>query len=295
MSPYLWSLSQLTRRRTADAMELSVVRIHKASAPVGGQPWVPVRPVIYPDKYLSQCPFILLNEESHPALSEFPIRSRKGAIAVTLVVDGSVERTDVTDAHWRLAQGDAQFSMGGGDVVQGATSGEVGVKMLRLWLHLPPTLELAIAHPQVVRREDAARANLGDASVLLYAGTLGPTSGPHTSPWPITVADISLPAGKRASLALASTERSFAYILGGDVELGRNRVPLNRGNVAWVERTVRPGGVDSLTLRASKATRILFFSSPVFGEDELAVEVPVIGADRRTFSLEQSTDCEART
>ena len=243
-------------------MELSVVRIHKASAS-GGQPWVQARPVIDPDKYLSQCPFILLNEESHTPLSEFPIHSRRGVIVVTLVLEGSVEQTDNTGAHWRLGEGDADFSIGGGGVRQGATSSELGVKLLHLWINLPAALEPSSARHQVVRHEDAHRANVGDASALLYAGTLGATSGPHTSPWPITVADLSLPAGRRASLPLASTERRFAYILSGDIELGRNQVQLNRGNVAWIERTDTPGGINSLTVHATKDARVFLFSSPV--------------------------------
>jgi redox-sensitive bicupin YhaK (pirin superfamily) len=249
-------------------MELSVVRIHKAGTS-GGQPWVQARPVVRPDNYLSQCPFILLNEESHPPLSEFPIHSHRGVVTVTLAVEGSVEQTDRTGTHWHLAQGDATFSTGGG-VMQGATSSEQGVRLLHLWINLPATFKGGRAHHQVVRHEDASRANFGDASVLLYAGTLGMASGPHADPWPVAVADLSLQAGKLASLPLTSTERSFAYILSGDIELGRNQVRLNRGHVAWFERTVRPEGINTLTLRAEKETRILLFSSPVFGEGESA-------------------------
>ena len=246
-------------------MELSVVRIQKAGAS-GGQPWVPTRPVVHPDKYLSQCPFILLNEESYPSLSEFPVHSHRGVVAVTFAVDGRVEQTDSAGACWHLRQGDAGFSIGGGGVMQGATRSDTGVKLLHLWIDLPSTLKPGSAGHQVVRFEDAHRANFGDASALLYAGTLGTSSGPYTSPWPVTVADLSLQAGKQASLPLTSTERCFAYILSGDVELGRNQVQLNRGNVAWIERTVEPPNVNLLTLRAAKETRILLFSSPVFGE-----------------------------
>jgi redox-sensitive bicupin YhaK (pirin superfamily) len=252
-------------------MELSVVRIHKASAS-GGQPWVQARPIIHPDNYLSQCPFILLNEESHPPLSQFPIHSHRRVVTVTLVVDGSVEQTDMTGAHCRLGQGDAAFSIGSRGVVQGATPSERGVKLLQLWINVPSTLAPGGEDPQVVRQADACRGTFGDAAALLYAGTLGATSGPHTSPWPITVADLSIQAGKRASLPLRSTERNFAYILNGVIELGRNQVQLNRGNVAWIERTVDPGGVDSLSLRATKESRILLFSSPMLDEADSATD-----------------------
>jgi quercetin 2,3-dioxygenase len=249
-------------------MELSVVRIHQPRS-FGDQPIVQARPVIHPDRYLSQRPFILLNEESYPPLGEFSVHSHPEVIAVTLVVDGSLEQADGAGAHQRLSQGDANFSIGGGPVTQASACGESGVRLLRLWIRVPESLKPTQAHGQVVRFLDARRADLGDASALLYTGTLGTVAGPYASPWPVTLADLSIPAGKRISVPLASTERSFAYVLGGNVELGRNQVQLTRGGVAWIERTVREGLVNSVPLYAAKDIRILLFSSPVFEvEDE---------------------------
>ena len=253
-------------------MELSVIRIHKASAP-GGQPWLNARPVVHPDKYLSQCPFVLLNEETYEPHGEFAVHSRKGVVSVTLVLDGSAQQTDATGARWQLARGDADFSIGSGGVLQG-TANESGVQLLRLWINLPHTLSGAGARHQVVRRAEARRANFGDASALLYAGSLGAASGPHTCPWPLTVADLSLQAGQTMKLPLASNERSFVYVVRGNVELGRNRVHLGRDSIAWIERRVGvgpefelgPESINSLSARAAKETQLMFFSSPVFGE-----------------------------
>lgn len=246
-------------------MELSVVRIHKATT-AGSQPWVQARSVVHPDKYLSQCPFILLNEEFYPPLSEFPIRSHDGVIAMTLVLEGGVEQTDGSGRQWRLKQGDADFSTGRGGVLRAETSGEEGVRFLHLWINMPPSLKPNMAQRQIVRHADTHAASFGDASALLYAGSLGSASAPQRSPWPITIVDIALEAGAQASLPIASTERSFAYILAGAVELGRNQVRLNRGSVAWMERTVTAGDVNSLKAHALTDTRMLFIASPVIGE-----------------------------
>ncbi|HEY2255765.1 MAG TPA: hypothetical protein VGI11_09025 [Variovorax sp.] len=246
-------------------MELSVVRIHKATSS-GGQPRVQARSVVHPDKYLSQCPFILLNEEFYAPLSEFPVRSHNGVVAMTLVLEGSLAQTDGTGSWWRLDQGDADFATCRGGVLRAEASGGEGVRFLHLWVNLPPSLKPHETQRQIVRREDTQRAFIGDATGSLYAGSLGTASAPQVSPWPLTVADLSLQAVTRASLQLASTERSFAYILSGAIELGRNQVPLNRGNVAWTERTVTPGDVNALPAHAVTDTRLLFVSSPVFGD-----------------------------
>ena len=252
-------------------MELSVVRIHKTTSS-GSQPWVQARSGVHPDKYLSQCPFILLNEEFYPPLSEFPIRSHDGVIAMTLVLEGSMAQTDGTGASWRLGQGDSDFSTGRGGVLRAETSGEEGVRFLHLWVNMPPSLKPDMAQRQIVLHRDAHTASFGDASALLHAGSLGSASAPQRAPWPITVVDLSLKAGAQASLPLASSERSFAYILSGAVELGRNEVRLNRGSVAWTERTLTPGDVNPLKVRALADTRMLFISSPVIGKQASAGE-----------------------
>ena len=252
-------------------MELSVVRIHKTTS-AGSQPWVQARSVLHPDKYLSQCPFILLNEEFYPPLSEFPIRSHDGVIAMTLVLEGGMTQTDGAGNSWRLEPGDSDFSTGRGGVLRAETSGEQGVRFLHLWVNMPPSLKPNEPQRQVVRRADAQTTSFGDASALLYAGSLGAASAPYASPWPITIVDLSLQAGAQASLPLASTERSFAYLLNGTAELGRNQVRLSRGSVAWTERTVTPGDINSLRARAMTDTRMLFISSPVIGEHLSAVE-----------------------
>ena len=252
-------------------MELSVVRIHKTTS-AGSQPWVQARSVVHPEKYLSQCPFILLNEEFYPPLSEFPIRSHDGVIAMTLVLEGSVEQTDGSGRQWRLEQGDADFSTGRGGVLRAETSGEEGVRFLHLWVNMPPSLKPNMTQRQIVRQADTHAASFGDASALLYAGSLGAASAPQRSPWPITIVDLALKAGAQASLPIASTERSFAYILSGAVELGRNQVRLNRGSVAWMERTVTPGDVNSLKAHALTDTKMLFISSPVIGEHVSALK-----------------------
>ncbi len=252
-------------------MELSVVRIHKTTS-AGSQPWVQARSVVHPDKYLSQCPFILLNEEFYPPLSEFPIRSHDGVVAMTLVLEGGMTQTDGTGNSWRLEQGDSDFSTGRGGVLRAETSGEQGVRFLHLWVNMPPSLKPDVPQREIVRQADTQSASFGDASALLYAGSLGAVSTPHRSPWPITIVDLSLQAGAQAALPLASNERSFAYILNGTAELGRNQVRLNRGSVAWTERTVTPGDVNSFKARAMTDTRMLLISSPVIGEHASAVE-----------------------
>ena len=252
-------------------MELSVVRIHKAIHS-GRQPWAQARSVIHPDKYLSQCPFILLNEESHASFSEFPVRSRDGVIAMTLVLEGSVEQTDGRGERWRLDQGDADFSTGRGGVLRAETSGEQGVRFLHLWVNMPASRKPGAERRCIVRREHARRVRFDDASGLLYAGSIGSTPTPQGSPWPITIMDVSLQAGGKASFPLASSERSFSYILSGSLQLGRNEVRLNRGNVAWTERSVVPGDVDALTARAVSDTRLVFISSPVIGERPAGID-----------------------
>jgi redox-sensitive bicupin YhaK (pirin superfamily) len=109
------------------------------------------------------------------------------------------------------------------------------------------------------------------------------------SPWPITLADLQLPPDAQLTLPLRSSERCFAYVMDGEVEIGRNRVRLARGNVAWIERGLEPGGIDTLPMHAIKRTRVLLFASPVAETEPTAP-----GARTRAYRALRAAQMAAR-
>ena len=247
-------------------MELSVVRIHKAHSP-SGQPWQRTRLVVQPEKYLSQCPFILLAEDWFSPQGGFPTHPHKGIVTVTLVLDGSVRHLDDAGAQLRLNKGDAGFMTAGEGVLHGETPGARGAHVLRLWLNLPSALKSAEARYECLRLADVRVKALDGATALVYAGKVEGVSAPFRSAWPLTLVDLRLQPEMTLDMPLPSGARSFAYVIEGDVEMGRNRVCLGRGDVAWIERgLVDSDSHDTLQIRATREARVLIFASPVIDE-----------------------------
>ena len=182
---------------------------------------------------------------------------------VILVLHGSVKHSYGAGAQRQLSRGDAAFLTTGAGVLHGEVAGEHGAHLMRLWLSLPEQLHSVEPRYELVRCTQAAHAALGQGTARVYAGKLADSSAPLRSPWPITLADLRLPPDAQFTLPLRSSERCFAYVMDGEVDIGRNRVCLTRGNVAWIERGLEPVGIGKLPMRAIKRTRVLLFASPV--------------------------------
>lgn len=243
-------------------MELSVVRIHKADSP-SGPPWAHTRLVVPPEKYLSQCPFVALSEDRYMPDGGFAIQRHEGTVMVVLVLHGSVKHSYGAGAQRQLSRGDAAFLTTGTGVLHGETAGEHGAHLMRLWVSLPEPLHSVEPRYELVRCTQAGYAALGQGTARVYAGNLADSSAPLRSPWLITLADLQLPADAPLTLPLRSSERCFVVVMDGEVEIGRNRVCLARGNVAWIERGLEPAGIGNLPMRAIKHARVLLFASPV--------------------------------
>ncbi len=247
-------------------MELSVVRFDKNSA-TAEPPHVHLRAAVVPDNYLSQCPFLLLNETSYAPRSEFSVPSRAGVVAVTIVLNGSVRQSDEAGEWVHLQSGDAAFFKGcSSGLAQGKASNK-GVRLLQMWVDLPAPIKTTEFKRHVVRHQDVLATTVGDAALSLYCGALGTSTGPLVTPWPFTVADLTIQDAAATTLPLASNERTFVYILTGHVALGRNQVRLSRGSVAWIERTTGREEINSLTIRATNEARLLLVSSAVHGQE----------------------------
>ena len=247
-------------------MELSVVRVHKAHSP-SGRPGQRARLIVQPEKYLSQCPFILLAEDWFSPQGGFPTHPHEGIVTVTLVLNGSVKHLNDAGVQLHLDKGDAGFVTAGGGVLHGEMAGPQGAHVLRLWLNPPSALKSTQARYECLRLARVQSQALDGGTALVYAGKVDDISAPFMSVWPLTLVNLRLRPEARFAMPLPSGERSFAYVLDGEVELGRNHVGLGRGHVAWIERGLANShSHDTVPIRATKEARVLIYATPVTDE-----------------------------
>lgn len=263
------SASQSSRaavQASVDGSKLSVIRIEKAGLP-DGTAEQRHRLVVHPDKYLSQSPFLALVEDWVAPPGGFPTHPHRGMETVTLVLQGAVAHRDHTGAHGVLNEGDVGFMTAGAGVLHSEIPGPEGVHLLQLWLNLPAALKFSPAQFTCVRKADAKALTLDGVAIRVYAGDVMGTSLEHGSTWPLTLLDIRLDKSARMDLPLPTGYRAFAFVLDGDVDIGRNNCAISRDRIAWLERSDRSENpVDVIALHARTSTRLLVYASPEIEE-----------------------------
>ncbi len=172
----------------------------------------------------------------------FPTHPHRGIETVTFVLAGALIHADHTGGAGRLKAGDAQFMTAGGGVMHSEMPGPEGVQSLQLWLNLPARLKRVAARYQNVLEQDAPVHRAQGVEAQIYSGRFGDLVVPHASTWPLTLFDLKLAAGAGLDAPLPAGDRVFAYVLEGEVLLGREGRPAKAGDVAWAAPSSGGGG-----------------------------------------------------
>ena len=169
-------------------------------------------------------PFLLLddfrNDKPEDYLPGFPWHPHRGMETVTYVLAGSVEHGDSLGNRGVIGPGDVQWMTAGSGIIhQERPRGDATGRMqgFQLWANLPARLKLTPPRYQEVKAREIPEVAEDDGTRVkvicgLYHDTKGPVEGVAAEP---TYLDVSIPAGKRKTLAVASGRHAFAYVIAG--------------------------------------------------------------------------------
>jgi len=169
-------------------------------------------------------PFLLLddfrNDKPEDYLPGFPWHPHRGMETVTYVLAGSVEHGDSLGNRGVIGPGDVQWMTAGSGIIhQEMPRGDATGRMqgFQLWANLPARLKLTPPRYQEVKAREIPEVAEDDGTRVkvicgLYHDTKGPVEGVAAEP---TYLDVSIPAGKRKTLAVASGRHAFAYVIAG--------------------------------------------------------------------------------
>lgn len=247
-------------------MDLTIERMHQASAMHMSGPTHRKRMVVAPGDFAAQSPFLMMAEDWFAPPAGFPTHPHRGMETVTVVLDGQIVHRDHTGAHGVLDAGDVQFMTAGAGVLHSEMPGPHGVHTLQLWLNLPAAQKRTPARyvDQRLARTKVHRAEGVEARV--YAGRLGDIEQPHGSTWPITLIDLILAPGGGFAVPIPPGARAFVYVLRGAALAGGQRLAAD--TVAWIAPA--QGEEASLRFAAETAFRALVFASPPIDEPVVA-------------------------
>ena len=180
-------------------------------------------------------PFLLLddfrNEHPEDYLAGFPWHPHRGIETITYVLAGAVEHGDSMGNRGSIGAGDIQWMTAGRGIVhQEMPTGDAQGRMhgFQLWANLPSSLKMTAPRYQDVKAADVPVATEDDGTEVRivcgsYRGKRGPVDDVAAKP---VYLDVSIPAGKRRTLAVETTSRAFAYVFAGTGRFCNASAPL---------------------------------------------------------------------
>jgi redox-sensitive bicupin YhaK (pirin superfamily) len=169
-------------------------------------------------------PFLLFddfrNERPADYLAGFPWHPHRGIETITYVLSGSVAHGDSLGNSGTLGAGDVQWMTAGRGILhQEMPRGDDAGRMhgFQLWANLPSSLKMtAPRYQDVVSREIPEVTDDDGTRVRVVCGTFwgktGPVGGIAADPHYI---DVSVPPGRRKTLAVDARRNAFAYVFEG--------------------------------------------------------------------------------
>jgi len=226
-------------------------------------------------------PFLLLddfrNDIPQDYLAGFPWHPHRGIETITYVLAGTVEHGDSMGNHGLISPGDVQWMTAGRGIIhQEMPKGDDLGRMhgFQLWANMPAATKMTTPRYQEVKSATIPTLTEDDGThVRLICGEFWGMRGPvEDLPSDPIYLDVSVPPGKRRSLAIDTRRQAFAYVFAGSGKFCNASEPLAvpTEGVQWLQTTAPPIEADNRSL-------ILFSSG-----DEVVVEA---GEDGIRFLL----------
>jgi hypothetical protein len=169
-------------------------------------------------------PFLLFddfrNDNPNAYLAGFPWHPHRGIETITYVLAGAVSHGDSLGNEGTLGPGDVQWMTAGSGIIhQEMPQGDVQGRMhgFQLWANLPRALKMTTPRYQDVSAADIPTVTDDDGTEVRivcgsFRGRRGPVDGIAADP---RYLDISVPPGRRKTIAVPLTNNAFAYVFAG--------------------------------------------------------------------------------
>ncbi len=208
----------------------------------GSQHWVgdgfPVRNLFPSNGVASEInPFLMLD---YAGPADFPPSNQprgvdehphRGFETVTIAYQGSVDHRDSAGNAGTIHPGDVQWMTAASGVVHEEKHGHDftaaggAFEMIQLWVNLPAAVKMSPPRYQAITSAEIPAADLAPGVVArVIAGELNSVRGPARTFTPITLVDLRMAAGSRASLELPADQNCGIVLLRGDVAVEEQRM-----------------------------------------------------------------------
>ncbi|NUP08107.1 MAG: pirin family protein [Polyangiaceae bacterium] len=213
-------------------------------------------------------PFLMLDEirsdRAGDYIAGFPDHPHRGFETVTYMIDGAMEHRDSVGNHGLLRGGSIQWMTAGRGIVHSEMPKQEGGLLwgFQLWVNLPKRLKMTTPRYQDIAPADVPEVSGSGAHVRVAAGDAFGAKGPIrdiiVAP---TLLDVRVPANATFTHEASSAQSAFAYVLDGGLEIGGERIQIDRGHLA-----VLGPGATIVARTGSREGRMLLVMADPIGE-----------------------------
>lgn len=219
-------------------------------------------PVIDGQHFEHTDPFILLMDDQLDLPGDQSVggaHPHAGFETVTLVLEGDANSQSKT-----LQTGGLEWMTAGSGIVHTEEiDTQVKMRILQLWLVLPKEKRWAQPKWQELHLQNVPIKKDGATEIRVYSGTSLGMTAPTQNETPITIVDFKLAADYKLAQELPASYNGFIYVIEGNVEAGEGNTLIEKGQVAWLEKTGQEGdSVLRLKGGANGARFVLYAGAP---------------------------------
>ena len=194
----------------------------------------------------------------------------RGFETVTLAWEGAVAHRDNAGHAGIIGPGDVQWMTAGQGIFHEEYHEEEFTRrggdmhMMQLWVNLPRKDKAAAPGYQPITDTDIPRVPLAEGGeVRVIAGTYQDARGPAHTFTPITMLDVTLPAGARLPVSLPASHNALAVVAQGRVQAGD-------ATAATGELVLFANDAARLELTATEASHVIILAGQPLGEPVVA-------------------------
>jgi len=198
-------------------------------------------------------PFLLLDDfrgdDPKDYLAGFPWHPHRGIETITYVLAGEVDHGDSLGNHGTIGAGDVQWMTAGSGIIhQEMPKGDPAGRMhgFQLWANLPSPLKMTAPRYQEVKAGEIPEVTDDDGTrVKVVCGSFWGKTGPvESSAADPVYLDVSVPPGRRKTLAVDTSRQAFAYVFAGAGNFSHASAP----QAVRTEETSTPTAIDNRSL-----------------------------------------------
>ncbi|MBB5283114.1 hypothetical protein HNQ92_001240 [Rhabdobacter roseus] len=207
-------------------------------------------------------PFLLLMDDQLNLPGGPPVggpHPHAGFETVTLVLQGN-------DNDWETGSLEL-MTAGKGIIHTEEITAQTQLRILQLWLVLPPEKRWAEPLWQQILLEDVPVKKTADGEIRVYSGASHGLVSPLQNHTPFSLVDLHLTKEAAVVQDVPASYSGFVYVLEGTLWAGDTKV--EKGQAAWLDEP-QPSGESAITFRAGElGARLVFYA----GEPQ---QVPVV-------------------